>query len=159
MIETGESMDVSTRRCVSEGHFVRAGDLGMVRTPASWATDRDDGSTLIETSGFAVDHAGRIWLDMVLADRADAERYGRWVRACLPAGELRIVQVTDQRVIRPVGDVAPLERPPLSLGGRRAPYGFCPQCRTPGVARERGVFGNDRCEAGHTYPSASAVKR
>lgn len=36
-------------------------------------------------------------------------------------------------------------------------YGFCPICGAPGSQRERRPHGNDRCEKGHEYPSASAV--
>lgn len=39
-----------------------------------------------------------------------------------------------------------------------SPYGYCPQCGGLGRSRERRLHGNDRCENGHTYPSASAVK-
>lgn len=36
------------------------------------------------------------------------------------------------------------------------PYGCCPVCGLPGVRRDRRPGGNDRCEGGHTYPSAEA---
>lgn len=36
-------------------------------------------------------------------------------------------------------------------------YGRCPQCGAPGLTRERCLGGNDRCQAGHEYPSRSAV--
>ena len=36
------------------------------------------------------------------------------------------------------------------------PYGCCPVCGLPGVRRDRGPDGNDRCEDGHTYPSRDA---
>jgi hypothetical protein len=36
-------------------------------------------------------------------------------------------------------------------------YGYCPRCGAPGVMRERRPNGNDRCEEGHTYPSAQAL--
>lgn len=36
-------------------------------------------------------------------------------------------------------------------------YGNCPLCGAPGVTRERRLGGNDRCERGHTYPSAKAM--
>jgi ribosomal protein L37AE/L43A len=36
-------------------------------------------------------------------------------------------------------------------------YGFCPTCGANGVERERRPNGNDRCSAGHTYPSSKAV--
>lgn len=36
-------------------------------------------------------------------------------------------------------------------------YGFCPICGAPGKMRERGFNGNDRCEAGHVYPSAKSL--
>jgi len=36
-------------------------------------------------------------------------------------------------------------------------YGFCPHCFAPGKSRERRFGGADRCEAGHTYPSARAI--
>jgi len=39
----------------------------------------------------------------------------------------------------------------------RARYGFCPVCGADGVSRERRPDGNDRCSAGHTYPSRRAV--
>ena len=39
-----------------------------------------------------------------------------------------------------------------------APYGYCPTCGGLGRSRERRPGGNDRCENGHTYPSANAVK-
>ena len=38
-----------------------------------------------------------------------------------------------------------------------APYGYCPQCGAPGIARERCIGGNDRCAKGHDYPSMMAV--
>lgn len=39
-----------------------------------------------------------------------------------------------------------------------SPYGYCPQCGGLGRSRERRLHGNDRCENGHIYPSANAVK-
>jgi hypothetical protein len=36
-------------------------------------------------------------------------------------------------------------------------YGLCPECGASGESRERRPNGNDTCEAGHVYPSASAV--
>ena len=33
-----------------------------------------------------------------------------------------------------------------------APYGFCPECRTPGVMAERRINGNAHCANGHAYP-------
>ena len=38
------------------------------------------------------------------------------------------------------------------------PFGYCPICAAPGLDRERRANGNDRCENGHTYPSADAKK-
>lgn len=38
------------------------------------------------------------------------------------------------------------------------PYGWCPICGAPGKSRERRPNGNDRCEKGHVYPSASAAQ-
>lgn len=38
-----------------------------------------------------------------------------------------------------------------------AVYGFCPICGAKGHSRERRPNGNDKCEAGHTYPSKDAV--
>lgn len=38
-----------------------------------------------------------------------------------------------------------------------APYGFCPICGANGITRERRPDGNDRCSAGHTYPSRDSV--
>ena len=35
-------------------------------------------------------------------------------------------------------------------------YGLCPICGAPGKFRERRPWGNDICEAGHSYPSAQA---
>lgn len=37
-------------------------------------------------------------------------------------------------------------------------YGYCPICGRPGKQRERRPNGNDHCEDGHIYPSASAHK-
>ena len=37
-------------------------------------------------------------------------------------------------------------------------YGYCPICGAKDRTRERRINGNDICEAGHTYPSRSAVK-
>ena len=37
-----------------------------------------------------------------------------------------------------------------------APYGYCPVCGLPGVTRERRPGGDDRCDAGHAYPSSTA---
>jgi hypothetical protein len=36
-------------------------------------------------------------------------------------------------------------------------YGYCPKCGKPGFAREKRPYGNDRCTAGHSCPSASAI--
>lgn len=36
-------------------------------------------------------------------------------------------------------------------------YGNCPKCGAAGKFRERRPFGDDTCENGHVYPSASAV--
>lgn len=36
-------------------------------------------------------------------------------------------------------------------------YGYCPICGKPGFSRERRPNGNDKCEAGCTYPSRDAV--
>src|SRR5688572_5935829 len=36
-------------------------------------------------------------------------------------------------------------------------YGFCPRCASPGVRRERRPDGNDTCERGCVYPSASST--
>jgi Zn-dependent M16 (insulinase) family peptidase len=38
-----------------------------------------------------------------------------------------------------------------------APYGYCPTCGIMGVLRERRPNGDDRCAAGHSYPSAKAL--
>lgn len=38
-----------------------------------------------------------------------------------------------------------------------APYGYCPRCGAPGVARERRIDGNDQCANGHDYPSSTAL--
>lgn len=37
-------------------------------------------------------------------------------------------------------------------------YGLCPICGANGITRERRLNGNDRCSAGHVYPSRDAVK-
>jgi hypothetical protein len=37
-----------------------------------------------------------------------------------------------------------------------APYGFCPECRTPGVMAERRINGNAHCANGHAYPRKGA---
>lgn len=37
------------------------------------------------------------------------------------------------------------------------PYGSCPTCGSPGRSRERRPNGNDMCNLGHIYPSATAV--
>ena len=37
------------------------------------------------------------------------------------------------------------------------PYGYCPKCGAPGRQREKRPGGNDICENGCVYPSASAV--
>lgn len=42
------------------------------------------------------------------------------------------------------------------LEGKLSPYGYCPHCSKPGVARERRADGNDTCESGHVYPSRSS---
>lgn len=39
------------------------------------------------------------------------------------------------------------------------PYGFCPICGKPGVSRERRPDGNDKCQAGHQYPSMAASRQ
>lgn len=38
----------------------------------------------------------------------------------------------------------------------KAYYGFCPICGANGISRERRPNGNDRCSAGHEYPSSKA---
>lgn len=38
------------------------------------------------------------------------------------------------------------------------PYGYCPRCGAPGIARERRIDGNDQCSNGHTYPSRDAAQ-
>lgn len=38
-----------------------------------------------------------------------------------------------------------------------APYGYCPRCGAPGIARERRIHGNDQCPNGHTYASLDAL--
>lgn len=42
------------------------------------------------------------------------------------------------------------------LESKLSPYGYCPHCGKPGVARERRPDGDDRCEGGHVYPSRVA---
>lgn len=37
-------------------------------------------------------------------------------------------------------------------------YGYCPQCGSPGVSRERRINGNDQCGNGHVYPSRASLK-
>jgi len=37
-----------------------------------------------------------------------------------------------------------------------APYGFCPECREPGIACERRPNGNAHCANGHAYPRTKA---
>ncbi len=44
---------------------------------------------------------------------------------------------------------------PVTGSGESA-YGFCPICGAPGASRERRPRGNDRCAAGHVYPSSDA---
>ena len=39
----------------------------------------------------------------------------------------------------------------------KAPYGHCPICGAPGIARERSIGGKDRCSNGHDYPSLTSV--
>lgn len=38
-----------------------------------------------------------------------------------------------------------------------APYGYCPQCKSPGRARELGPHGVDICAKGHKYKSDTAL--
>ena len=45
----------------------------------------------------------------------------------------------------------------MGLDKRPSPYGKCPTCGANGVTRERRPNGNDKCERGHEYPSASAI--
>lgn len=45
-----------------------------------------------------------------------------------------------------------------SIMGKPSPYGYCPVCGGEGFSRERRPFGNDNCENGHEYPSATALK-
>jgi len=40
-----------------------------------------------------------------------------------------------------------------------AVYGYCPNCGSKGVTRERRPNGNDSCEKGCIYPSATAVHK
>lgn len=46
---------------------------------------------------------------------------------------------------------------PMFEQERAAPYGYCPVCASPGKMRERRPDGNDTCEQGHKYASASAL--
>ena len=46
-----------------------------------------------------------------------------------------------------------LERLTNKLSSMPAPYGYCPLCGEPGIAREKRIGGNDVCRRGHTYPS------
>lgn len=39
----------------------------------------------------------------------------------------------------------------------RAPYGYCPHCKSEGRIRERHPQGNDTCREGHVYPSVKAL--
>lgn len=39
----------------------------------------------------------------------------------------------------------------------RAPYGYCPHCKSEGKLRERRPQGNDTCREGHVYPSDKAL--
>lgn len=54
------------------------------------------------------------------------------------------------RLIRQIGDL----KTALAVS---APYGFCPHCAAPGVARERSPDGLTHCSAGHRYLSRDAV--
>lgn len=40
-----------------------------------------------------------------------------------------------------------------------APFGYCPECGVRGVQREKRINGDDKCAAGHTYPSAKAFDK
>ncbi len=42
------------------------------------------------------------------------------------------------------------------LEGELSPYGYCPHCGAPGIARERRPDGNDTCKNHHVYPSRVA---
>lgn len=48
--------------------------------------------------------------------------------------------------------------PPVIFYEGRAPMGYCPHCKTPVVAREKRVDGNDTCEKGHFYPSSASLR-
>jgi hypothetical protein len=41
---------------------------------------------------------------------------------------------------------------------QEAPYGWCPICGSPGVARTRSMDGPDICAKHHSYPKIQAVK-
>jgi len=56
--------------------------------------------------------------------------------------------MTERNATRAAGSSAP---------ACSAPYGFCPICGANGIIRERRPDGNDRCSAGHTYPSRNSV--
>lgn len=47
----------------------------------------------------------------------------------------------------------------LNMGNIPALYGYCPKCGESGMWRERRPNGNDKCFAGHVYPSKDATAK
>jgi len=55
------------------------------------------------------------------------------------------------------GNAAPSKPPSRGSVVKRPSYGFCPKCGATGQSRERRMNGDDKCAAGHTYPSRESL--
>jgi ssDNA-binding Zn-finger/Zn-ribbon topoisomerase 1 len=62
-----------------------------------------------------------------------------------------------QRIIPDVMKEHPKTESATATGEKASPYGNCPECGAAGKMREKRPNGNDICENGHKYASASAV--
>jgi hypothetical protein len=80
------------------------------------------------------------------------------LEVCL-AEEMR--EIIEAALTTSAGHWKPKARDLLAkMDGRSTPpagLGFCPICGAPGRSREKRPNGDDLCEAGHSYPSSSAL--
>jgi hypothetical protein len=76
----------------------------------------------------------------------------------LPSGLFAAGSVIETRILPRLAEMLSKNEGSADAGSS-APYGFCPTCGAPGAIRERRPNGNDRCSAGHTYPSRNSVEK
>ena len=93
---------------------------------------------------------------------------GLGCRGIISAGDFKTIQIKFEYGCAKYEDVLTvdqatnqIERCPQCLADfpveeSGAPYGYCPICGAEGIARERRLNGNDRCENAHSYPSKEA---